>query len=482
MTSLHKNSPASKVLKGHDFSRAAIDPQNDWALAPEGYSVDILCQHRPLLHCLFPVQSRLKLLGLRQQEIPEGAGALRPLNAAAHWVAFRPGFLSFLGSRERMQLEDQASGQCRIPPESPATHRNIAESREKSCHKPICHYKILDISISSRFNDSCVKKLLELQPVPEKGIGALCGYQDLGEEVFPWVSLRVFSFVCSILIDQGRSLMPNMPNAPLVYTIGVIRFPRIPEIGRFASAFLSAIRGEYPQFDEIALNFVRANFTVGPEGKAQTEIRDSRESKTFQFASPNKTWAFILSEDLFGLHTSNYRDHDDFIRRFREGLQGLLGVPGLGMEWIEAIGFRYVDLVKPLAGEPLEVYLDKWVLPPTPEVDVKMELVQGMYVALYRTEHGDLRFQSLRNPPMTLPLDLNTPLIQKNGWAADTPEGDFALIDIDHGCHFDPLEKVDVDRICSKFLELRLASRKLFDRAGTEHAMSVWRKEKPSHD
>jgi uncharacterized protein (TIGR04255 family) len=267
---------------------------------------------------------------------------------------------------------------------------------------------------------------------------------------------------------EGDIPVSNMPSAPLVYTIGVIRFPRIPDIGRFASAFLSAIRGTYPQFDEIALNFVRANFTVSPEGKAQIESRDNRESKTFQFASPDKTWAFILSEELFALHTSKYLDHDDFVRRFREGLQCLLGIPGLGMEWIEAIGFRYVDLVKPLVGELLEDYLNKWVLPPTPEVDVKMELVQGMYVALYRTEDGDLRFQSLRKPPMTLPLDLNTPLVQKNGWATDTPEGDFALIDI--------------DQICSKFLDLRLASRKLFDQAGTEHAMSVWRKEKSSHD
>lgn len=269
--------------------------------------------------------------------------------------------------------------------------------------------------------------------------------------------------------------MPNMPNAPLVYTIGVIRFPRIPEIGRFASAFLGAIRGEYPQFDEIVQNFVVANLSLGPDSKSQI---DRRESKMFQFASPNRTWAFILSEDLFGLHTSMYIDHDDFVRRFREGLEALLKIHDLGLKWIEAIGFRYVDLVKPLAGEPLEGYLQPWVLPPSPpEALGKMDLVQGMYVALYKTEYGDLRFQSLRTPPMTLPPDLNTPMVQKNGWAVDIPPGDFALMDIDHGRHFSPLAEIDVDHICSKFLELRLASRKLFDQAGTNHAMSVWKGE-----
>jgi uncharacterized protein (TIGR04255 family) len=162
-------------------------------------------------------------------------------------------------------------------------------------------------------------------------------------------------------------------------------------------------------------------------------------------------------------------------------LEALLAIQNLGMKWIEAIGFRYVDLVKPLEGERLEDYLQSWVLPPSPpEALGKMDLVQGMYVAQYKTDYGDLRFQSLRTPPMTLPPDLNNPLVQNNGWAPDRPAGDFALMDIDHGQRFNPLEEIDVDKICAKFLELRLASRRLFDQAGTEHAMSIWKREASS--
>ncbi len=266
--------------------------------------------------------------------------------------------------------------------------------------------------------------------------------------------------------------MPNMPNAPLIYTLGVVRFPPIPEIEKFKSAFLGAFRGTYPQFDEIAMNFVRANISVGAEAKSQI---DSRELKILQFASPDRTWALILSESHFGLHTSRYIDHDDFVQRFREGLKMLLGVQDLKLEWIETIGFRYVDLVKPRSGEQLDAYLHPWVLPPQPTVSEEIKLVQGMYIAMYRTAYGDLRFQSLRNPPMTLPPDLNTPLIQKNDWAPQIPNEDFALMDIDHGCRFSPLEKVDVDMICAKFLQLRSSSRALFDQAGTEHALRVWK-------
>ena len=270
--------------------------------------------------------------------------------------------------------------------------------------------------------------------------------------------------------------MPNMLNAPLVYTIGVLRFPPVPKIEDFKSAFLGAFRKTYPQFDEIAMNFVRANITVGPDAKSQI---DSRELKMFQFASPDRNWALILGESLFGLHTSKYVDHDDFVKRFREGLQMFLGIPDLNLEWTEAIGFRYVNLVKPLAGEPLSDYLRNWVLPPLPQVAEKLDLVQGMYSAQYKTPYGYLRFQSLRNPnpPMTLPPDLNTPLVQKNGWVPDIPDGDFALMDIDHGSHFSSLEKIDVDMVCKKLLELRSSSRELFDQAGTEHAVSVWKGE-----
>jgi uncharacterized protein (TIGR04255 family) len=268
-----------------------------------------------------------------------------------------------------------------------------------------------------------------------------------------------------------------MPYAPLVYTLGLVRFPPIPEIERFKNAFLGAFRGTYPQFDEITMNFVRANITVGPDAKSQI---DSRELKMFQFASPDRTWALILSESLFGLHTSKYTDHDNFVQRFRDGLQIFLKIPDLSLEWIEAIGFRYVDLVKPLAGEPLRDYLHEWVLPPLPDVAGKLDLIQGMYIAMYKTPYGDLRFQSLRNPQMTLPPDLNTPLVQKNGWASDIPEGDFALMDIDHGCHFSPLKKVDVDMVCNKLLELRSSSRELFDQAGKEHAINVWKGEASS--
>src|SRR5579859_1323172 len=97
--------------------------------------------------------------------------------------------------------------------------------------------------------------------------------------------------------------MSNMPNAPLIYTVGVVRFPRVPGIAKYATAFLEAVRGTYPQFDDFTLSFVRANINLNSE--KQSEI-DRSEVKLFQFASPDRKWGLFLTEEIFGLHTSAY--------------------------------------------------------------------------------------------------------------------------------------------------------------------------------
>ena len=70
--------------------------------------------------------------------------------------------------------------------------------------------------------------------------------------------------------------MLNLPNAPLIYTIGVVRFPRVPGIGKHADALLEAVRASYPQFDDFTLSFVRANINLGPALKS---IRDRLRPK-----------------------------------------------------------------------------------------------------------------------------------------------------------------------------------------------------------
>lgn len=264
--------------------------------------------------------------------------------------------------------------------------------------------------------------------------------------------------------------MANWKNAPLVYTIGMLQFPRVPGIERFADGFLDRIRRRYPLSEMVSTPIISANF--GPDGMQVTK----QDSRMWQYLSIEKTWGFVLDDQSLYLHTIQYHDFADFAERFKEGLTALLGIPEIGISWVTALGIRYVDMV--VASEhKLQEYLQPWILPTEPP-DSPLTVVEGAYVARYSTELGDMRLQSIRNPPFTLPPELQSPLIAKNQWAKVRPESEFALVDTDHGVIYTSPKEIDVDEIVSTLDKLHLMSKKVFESMGTPMAVQLWRDEK----
>jgi hypothetical protein len=90
---------------------------------------------------------------------------------------------------------------------------------------------------------------------------------------------------------------------------------------------------------------------------------------------------------------------------------------------------------------------------------------------------GDLRVQVLKNPPNTIPPELDTPLVTQNGWKPVRPNEDFAMLDIDHGARFDPPEAVDAEGARRRIEELREATSAAFFTLSTEFAKRVWKNE-----
>jgi uncharacterized protein (TIGR04255 family) len=264
--------------------------------------------------------------------------------------------------------------------------------------------------------------------------------------------------------------MTNRPNAPLVYTLGVVRFPRIPKVVRFADEFHDLIRHVYPVFDEIPLQVKTVK--VGPDNEVDVQNVDA---SMMQFATHDRTWGVLLTEEVVALHTNSYVDHGNFIERFQFGLRALLSVPDIAIEWMEAVGLRYIDLVVPRDGERLVEYLNEWVLPPDAP---NMKFREGVSVATYDTSVGGvMRFASLRNPQSTLPPDLETPIVNLNNWRRPRPETDFVVMDMDHGHQFTPSVKIDVDMVGKTLSDLRSVSKTLFESTGKKHAMKIWRGE-----
>ena len=73
--------------------------------------------------------------------------------------------------------------------------------------------------------------------------------------------------------------MTALKNAPLIYTLGMIQFPKIPGIERFVDLFLDKIRSEYPLVDEVKVPVFNADFS--PQG---IQI-GQHESRLWQFTS-----------------------------------------------------------------------------------------------------------------------------------------------------------------------------------------------------
>jgi uncharacterized protein (TIGR04255 family) len=265
--------------------------------------------------------------------------------------------------------------------------------------------------------------------------------------------------------------MANWKNAPLIYTLGMIQFPRVPDIGRFTDRFLDSLRNEYPLPDEVSMPLITAH--VGAQG---IEI-SQQDSKLWQFCSVDKRWGFILNEQSLCLHTVQYHDFADFAARFKTGISALLSVPDIGISWTTAIGIRYVDMIVPKSDQGLSGYLKPWLLPTEPP-DAPMTIAEGAYVARYKTEIGELRLQALRDPPFTLPPELQSPFIVKNGWAKARPEGEFALVDTDHGITFSQPEAINVDKMISQLDALHVLSKRVFESMGTPEAVLIWKGEK----
>ncbi len=260
----------------------------------------------------------------------------------------------------------------------------------------------------------------------------------------------------------------RLKHAPLVYTLGMVQFPKIPVVERFIDNFLDKIRNAYPLLDEVKVPVYTADFS--PQG---IQI-GQQESRLAQFLSIDKKWGFILTEQGLYLHSIDYQDFENFVERFQFGMEALLKLPEIGIQWIRSIGIRYVNLITPKSKHELNEYIHAWVLPNEP-TDSELSIIQSAYAARYKTKIGELRLQSLRNPQFTLPPELQSPLILKNQWIRERPQTDFALIDIDHSITFEQPEKIDTKKVIKDLTSLRAISSSVFKSVGTDFAHKEWK-------
>lgn len=234
----------------------------------------------------------------------------------------------------------------------------------------------------------------------------------------------------------------------------MVQFPRIAKFDRFIDGFMDKIRTDYPIDDHVSPQVYTTS--IGSEG-----VRiEAQETNIWQFASIDLKWAFILTDQSICLHTSEYHTISEFKERLQDGISKLIKIPGIGINWVSAVGIRFVYM-----SVDKNIKKSKEIIKPG---RLPFELVEGVCVTLYRTKFGELRLQTLINPSLTLPPELVNPMIQKNRWLKETPKHGFEIIDLDHSFKWSNPQKFHLKEVMKTISDLESYSSEVVVLAGLE--------------
>lgn len=261
--------------------------------------------------------------------------------------------------------------------------------------------------------------------------------------------------------------MTQAKNAPVKYVIGVVRFPAVADLDRFAGAIQRLLGNEYPLGNQQTVSEVGIQIEEGGVKVQQTD------TPVWQLLNKDKTWGVIVNRGLVGIHTIAYVDHKHFIEKVMKLIDAVRSMEDKQVRFIEAVAMRYVDVVAPLEGEDLLDYIDAGVLPSSVGID-GLEVTEGLHVLAMKSEVGKMRLQVLRNPNTVLPPDLHSPLLIDSGWSLERPPREFVTIDTDHATVFATAVEIEKVNFEDDMFRLRQPISDIFMKISTEYALRVW--------
>jgi len=143
-------------------------------------------------------------------------------------------------------------------------------------------------------------------------------------------------------------------NAPVFYVLAHIQFNAIPAMAKYADEIADRLRKiGYPDPQE-EKQFI-ASFGVAPDGSPNPQQFERKEVTRWIISNSEKTSGFLLLQDALIFQTTTYHDRANFIAELCKGLKVVHEV--VELSFVDRIGLRYLDVVKPEAGETLTQYL-----------------------------------------------------------------------------------------------------------------------------
>lgn len=259
-----------------------------------------------------------------------------------------------------------------------------------------------------------------------------------------------------------------LPNAPLVYVLGSIGYTPLMNIDKDIGALQDALRKEYPLFKLVEVKSISLHMNETPDQNSIVTTVD----KQYNLTSIDHAWTISIENEKVIFHTRRYTRFKDFSDRFRHVLDAIHRTLNIGYTVYE--GLRYIDHIVPSEGELLSQYLAQGMT--IGQIDgIEGRQLDGFAGASFDTKIGAMAIRCWINPQHVFPPDL-VPFLSVTRELPDRPQGEFAILDTDHGSSHEPLS-FDIDNVLKNLDSLHVGCRQAFQGLVTKHAFSVWGKQ-----
>ena len=256
----------------------------------------------------------------------------------------------------------------------------------------------------------------------------------------------------------------KLERSPLVFVLSQVRFPAVLKMEDHVPDIQEALRKQdFPRYNKEDIQQV----TFGG-----TELKAERD-KRWVFASRSRHEAVILSSNFVVYETSDYDIFETFTERFSPVLELIGDITAT--EFVEQIGLRYVDLIRPTENKAAGEFLRQKVRGLSQE-DLGAKSTRSQFSTQARTEQGDLFVRSFENTgPNMVPPDLVSTHLRFKTDPDDLKDELYRILDIDH------ITKGEFDfsreQLIEKLWDLHEFSSKAFRAAVTEEAIEFWKRE-----
>jgi len=261
---------------------------------------------------------------------------------------------------------------------------------------------------------------------------------------------------------SGASRSLYLPHSPLIHVLAEVRFSPVLSMESRVPEIQDALRGQgFPLYERREVPVLHFDLKSNPSIASQPR---------WDFLNAERTLAVFLSTNFVVIHTTRFRIFNELSEQVASSLDVIYKATGVSL--IELLGLRYVNLVRPPAGEPIARYLNSGLLGiAIPEFRSSTHRYETI---AFGKDESRVAIRCLQNYSGDyLPPDLANENLDHNvGPSAD----DYVcILDLDHS--MEPRAAFDLPGVLDSLGHMHDNLDLVFRTAVTTHALEAWQKE-----